>query len=127
AHGSEIWGGRDTALYLCDFDLAEAEPDDPPGTPLRRVRVGTLLSEVGAELQYLYDYGDHWQLTLIRTGRRDGPAAQAAITGGHGAPPPEDIGGIHAWNDERPADTDQVVPAQLIATRQLRRRRQSWP
>jgi len=123
ARGSSIWGGEGTELYLCDFDLAEADPDDPPGRRLRTTRLSTIFNALGDEARYLYDYGDHWELTLTLTGLGEGPSTRAAITGGHGSAPPDDCGGIHNWNDERPTDDKFHVATNSVAVRQLRRRR----
>lgn len=123
ARGSSIWGGEGAELYLCDFDLAEAEPDDPPGTPLRHTRLSTLFHAPGDQVRYLYDYGDHWELTLTLTELGQGPRTRAAITGGKGSAPPDDCGGIHNWNDERPADDTFHVATSSVAVRQLQRRR----
>jgi hypothetical protein len=122
ARGGDVWGDEGSELYLCELDLAEAEPEDPPGRPVRRTRVGALLTDLGDELRYLYDYGDHWQLTLTLTGRGEGPAGSAAITEGRGVAPPNDSGGIHIWNDERPPDTGEVIAGQVISVRRLQRR-----
>lgn len=123
ARGSSIWGGEGVQLYLCDFDLAEAELDEPPGTPLRRTRLDTVFHTLGDEVRYLYDYGDHWELTLTLIGHERGSGTRAAVTGGQGIAPPDDCGGIHNWNEERPPDDNLVVASSSVATRSLQRRR----
>jgi hypothetical protein len=78
---------------------------------------------LGDEVRYLYDYGDHWELTLTLIGHERGSGTRAAVTGGQGIAPPDDCGGIHNWNEERPPDDNLVVASSSVATRSLQRRR----
>jgi hypothetical protein len=114
ARGCSVWDD-DGELYRCDFDVQDGETR---GTPARRARLAELMRAPGDSLSYLYDYGDSWQLTLTMQALRSGPPGMAALTGGTGSPPPEDSGGIHAWNEARP-DVDFAVTAQTYSLRQL--------
>ena len=118
AAGDNPWEGE---LYLCDFDINEADDDLPGGAPLRATRVREVFDQVDDELLYLYDYGDHWEVTLTLTAWGEGPRDRAAITGGEGQAPPDDSGGIHTWNEERPDDSDFRVAVKSVPVRSLRR------
>lgn len=118
AVGDSPWDGE---LFLCDFDVAEADFDSPPGTPMRTVRLGSVFEQVGDRLLYLYDYGDHWQLTLTLEAWSEGPRSRVAITGGVGMGPPDDGGGIHVWNQNRPDERDFVVGTSTLSVRSLKR------
>ena len=80
--------------FLCEFDVEEGE--DPDGIPAGEVRLGELLPGEGDTLEYLYDYGDGWDLGLVveavREAEEDDPPARAV--GGSRAAPPEDCGGL---------------------------------
>lgn len=118
AKGDSPWEGE---LYLCEDDLEDADVGEPSGVPLRTTRVGGLFDRVGDQLLYLYDYGDHWELTLTLTGWSHGPHGRALVTGGVGQGPPDDCGGIHSWNEERPGEEDFRVATGPVALRTLRR------
>lgn len=79
-------------LFLCPFDVEEGEDD---GIPASDVRLDEVLQEPGDALQYLYDYGDSWELTLrveeVRPFTDD--SRPAAAVAGERAAPPEDSGG----------------------------------
>jgi hypothetical protein len=123
ARGCSVWDD-DGELYLCDFDVQDGETR---GTPARRARLAQLLRTPGESLTYLYDYGDNWQLTLTLEELSSRPAGAARVTGGAGASPPEDSGGIHAWNDERPDPQERSsVRARTYTLRQLARRRGAY-
>ncbi|MFO8074638.1 MAG: plasmid pRiA4b ORF-3 family protein [Egibacteraceae bacterium] len=88
----EPWG---QPAYLCPFDVAE----ENTGAPAELVRLDEVLPSEGERLGYTYDYGDNWQLTLTLEASEphgdDGPAA--ACRDGAGAEPPEDCGGVPAY------------------------------
>ena len=118
AVGDNPWEGE---LYLCDFDIDEADDDLPTGAPLRATRVREVFDQVGDELLYLYDYGDHWEVILTLTAWGEGSRDRAANTGGEGQGPPDDCGGIHSWNEERPDHSSFRVATRSVAVRTLQR------
>jgi hypothetical protein len=67
----------------------------------REVTLGALLVHPGDRLGYEYDFGDSWQhaivLEAVEQGDHDGPRC----TDGAGRCPPEDVGGIHGYEDLR--------------------------
>lgn len=90
---------EDAQLFVCEFDVEEGE--DPDGVPAGEVRLGELLQAEGDILEYLYDYGDGWDLGLVVEAVRaaeegDAPARAA---GGSRAAPPEDFGGLRDEED----------------------------
>jgi len=86
---------RTSQLFLCPYDAEEGELDDEGGIPASVVRLGETLQEPGDVLNYLYDYGDNWELTLrleeVLPAAPDSPSAVAVA--GCRAAPPEDSGG----------------------------------
>lgn len=95
-HRFSLGGGPFDAhsqLFLCPWDVEEGEDD---GEAAAQVRLDETLQEPGDVLQYVYDYGDSWELTLrleaVRQADPDGPAAIALD--GRRAAPPDDCGGM---------------------------------
>jgi hypothetical protein len=112
-HGFSSGGDRfdrGAELYLTDYDLEEGDV----GVPEREVRLDEVVQEVGERLCYMYDYGDSWAhtLQLEATEPRAAGAPAAVCTSGARACPPEDVGGVHLYNDlvaaveGRPGDLD---------------------
>lgn len=83
--------------FLTELDLDEGER----GTPEADVRLDQVLRAQGDRLFYTYDFGDDWAHTLIVEGVRlatdDDPPAR--VLKAVRACPPEDVGGIHTWNE----------------------------
>ena len=86
------WG---QPAYLCPFDVVEGDT----GAPAELVRLEEVLAGEGERLGYLYDYGDNWQvvLTLEAIEARAGDEPPAVCRAGGGAEPPEDCGGVPAY------------------------------
>ena len=86
---------REQAAYLCPLDVAEGEP----GLPAELVRLDEVLAAEGERLHYAYDYGDNWQvtLTLEASEARGDETPPARCRDGRGAEPPEDCGGLAAY------------------------------
>lgn len=67
----------------------------------RRTRICNVLSGIGAELEYLYDFGDSWRHDLVLEAILD--PSQGALyprcAGGQRSCPPEDVGGIGGYQD----------------------------
>ena len=56
----------------------------------------------GKYLQYLYDFGDHWDHSITYIGRAPKTAKVLCIDGeGHG--PAEDVGGVEGWEELKKA------------------------
>jgi hypothetical protein len=72
------------ATYGMMIPGEEVWPED------QRDETGARLADLGAEFEYLYDFGDGWTHDVEVLGR-GGPAP--ACVDGHGACPPEDCGG----------------------------------
>jgi len=62
----------------------------------RKARLNQLLVRVGAKIVYVYDFGDGWEhaIVLEKSLPVDPNMAYPACTGGRGACPPEDCGGV---------------------------------
>ncbi len=80
-------------LFLCSFDVEEGEDE---GTPASDAALDETLSEAGDVLNYCYDYGDSWDLTLTLESTRPltDTAPVATCVDGARAAPPEDCGGL---------------------------------
>ena len=124
ALGASVWD-RDAELFLCPYDVEEGEDD---GLPTSAVRLDEVLGEVGDKLRYVYDYGDDWMLVLKLERVDAAPPPRARVTGGRRGAPPDDYGGIWAWNEaegEAPFDRaalDEAVAARCARPRRRRRR-----
>ena len=88
--------GDDAAHFVTAEDLDEGED----GTPERVARLDQLLRAVGDTIRYDYDFGDGWEheLRLIELATLDGDARARCIAG-ELACPPEDVGGIHGYEE----------------------------
>ncbi|MTD17285.1 hypothetical protein GIS00_25465 [Nakamurella sp. YIM 132087] len=84
----------DAQVFVCEED-AEHSDDEPDGLLDRDVRLDETMSVPGDVLQYVYDYGDHWDLSIRLEAIvpiTDQPRARC-ITGRR-AGPPEDCGSV---------------------------------
>lgn len=76
---------------------------DEPGEVIveARVHLSDVLTTPGAQIQYIYDFGDYWQhavcLEEILTAEQD--AAYPRVIGGARSCPPEDCGGTGGYAD----------------------------
>jgi hypothetical protein len=72
--------------------------EDDQGTPEDEVRLDQLLPSVGETVLYEYDFGDGWDhdLRLEETAPLAADS-RARCTGGEGACPPEDVGGVSGY------------------------------
>lgn len=98
-HRFSLGGGpfdRTSQIFLCPYDVEEAEEDDEGGIPAADVRLDETLQDPGDVLHYVYDYGDSWELTVrleeVLPATADAPSATAVD--GRRAAPPEDCGGV---------------------------------
>lgn len=96
------WGGYHLHEFEADGQrYGVPDPDyDQPGEVLgEQVRLKTLASRC-ARLTYTYDFGDDW-VHRIRIERVLPPMGLTApiCTGGSGATPPEDCGGVGGYED----------------------------
>ena len=80
--------------FVTPAHLAEGET----GTPEQQVRLDQLLRAVGDSVLYEYDLGDSWdhELRLEEVGAA-GADDRSRCTGGAGACPPEDVGGVGGY------------------------------
>jgi hypothetical protein len=70
------------------------------GTPEEDVRLDQLLGSVGDTALYEYDFGDSWDHELRLEATAPLPDdARARCTGGAGACPPEDVGGVPGYEE----------------------------
>lgn len=94
-------GWTDSHLHEFLFRGQCYGPTDPErgvaeGIDERKVRLNQLLVRVGAKIVYTYDFGDGWEhgIVLEKGLPVDPNMAYPLCTGGVGACPPEDCGGI---------------------------------
>ena len=100
--GDSAWDDQ-AERFLCPYDVEDGEDD---GVPACDVRLDEVLAEPGNRLLYTYDYGDEWNHRLVveQVGQ---PVDTVRCTGGRGAAPPEDSGGV--WD----LDADAAPPFDL--------------
>ena len=103
---------RDSQLFLCPWDLEEADPADEGALGAAEIRLDEVLQERGDRLDYIYDYGDSWELVIILEAvlaDSDGAAPVLAVDGRRAAPP-EDCGGMPGFEDLINGDSEREGP-----------------
>jgi hypothetical protein len=108
----------ETEHYLCPFQVGEGDP----GVPEEDVRLDEVLTEPGEKLFYEYDFGDGWQHTIKLEAilRRPSPAPRAVCIAGRRDGPPEDCGGVGAY-ELISAATDPANPDHADAVAEFTR------
>ena len=99
------WENQHLHEYIAEgqrYGMPDPDYNDP-GEVLREtgVRLATVLPEVGAQVLYLYDFGDYWQHD-IRLEAVSPPMAGIAyprLLDGARSCPPEDCGGTRGYAD----------------------------
>jgi hypothetical protein len=84
-----------------DHDEQELDDDYPECGDSTIVKLKDLQLTVGSELTYIYDFGDNWEHDVIVkavTREQDSIFKLPICSAGAMACPPEDIGGVHAYN-----------------------------
>lgn len=93
---------RKTAGQTVEYTLPEFESTDETylGNNPKAFKLKEMFTNAGDEIEYNYDFGDDWQLTVTFRGRRYEKSTFGfpACIGGAMTGPPEDIGGIHGYN-----------------------------
>ncbi len=108
---------RNYHLYL--FDKGGVEFGDPrlwteeDVIDVKVIRIGNLLKEEGQTINYQYDPGDDWQMTIklesiiLDKGRN---YRKPVCMDGENAAPPEDVGGIRGFEEFREIIADPLHP-----------------
>jgi hypothetical protein len=88
------------------------ELDMPPQQNEKQVRLNGVLRKPKDRLAYEYDFGDGWEhdVVLERSAAGLPDAPQVRVTGGKGACPPEDVGGIGGYYGFLEAIKDPAHP-----------------
>lgn len=86
---------RDSPDFLTDFDVAEGAS----GIAETDVQLSQVLRESGDKLGYDYDFGDGWAHTIKLEKVLPTPPELPRCTKGRRACPPEDVGGVHAFEE----------------------------
>lgn len=79
----------------------DKEIDGEGGTDEAEARLDQVLRAAGDWVTYIYDFGDDWVHTLVTEdiGAAGPDEPPARCLDGGGACPPDDVGGIHVWNE----------------------------
>lgn len=87
--------GPETEHYLCPFEVEEGTT----GIPEEDVRLDEVLADPGDKLFYDYDFGDGWEhvIKLEAVLPRQGSGRRALCVAGRRDGPPEDCGGVGAY------------------------------
>jgi hypothetical protein len=114
--GDSAWDDR-AERFLSPYDVEEGEDD---GVPACDVRLDEVLVKSGDRLLYTYDYGDEWNHRLVveQVGE---PGRAVQCTGGRGAAPPEDSGGIWNWDAGQAPPFDLAEAQAALALWELER------
>jgi hypothetical protein len=95
-HEFQVGGYNGTAYGPVgpEFDFGDPMPLDESA-----VEIGELLAAEKDAITYVYDFGDDWQhtVTLEKVLPHDGGVPAVRCTGGRGAGPAEDCGGVWGW------------------------------
>jgi hypothetical protein len=107
-----------TEHYLCPFQVEEGDQ----GIPEEDVRLDEVLTEPGDKLFYEYDFGDGWQHTIRLEAilPRPSSAPRAVCITGRRDGPPEDCGGVGAY-ELISAATDPANPDHTDAVAEFTR------
>jgi len=120
-----VMGWTDSHLheFIVDeqrYGEASDEWPDPDRAPMdeQQFQIDQLVSRPGEHLEYLYDFGDHWQhrLTLEAIDPLGAHAEPIKCLDGARRFPPEDVGGLHGYiefleaarNPTHPDHTDML-------------------
>lgn len=97
------WGGVEYGPVGPEFDFGDPMPLDESS-----VDIGELLAAEKDALTYIYDFGDDWQhaVTVEKVLPYDGGAPAVRCTGGRGAAPVDDCGGVWGWQEMVTAAND---------------------
>jgi hypothetical protein len=96
-------------------------PDDDDDWPDRKDEAAAALAQVAAaekaKVVYTYDFGDDWRHDIVveTIGPAEPGVAYPRCTGGRRAAPPEDCGGIWAFNEFPAALDDTFDPGEMTA------------
>jgi len=110
-HAFEVGNARRRGESYKAAEWIDDDWDD--SLPEEKYTLKSLLSEKGAKITYLYDFGDNWEHEiLLENPNYDDPSQPAPIfcIKGVGACPPEDCGGIGGFEDFCEAIADPKHP-----------------
>ena len=104
------FGWENSHLFqFCEKDLSDAigygiphDLDADTGTKIveaKKTKMSKIFKRTGQKFQYIYDFGDYWkhQITFEKTEPEE--MAAPYCIGGEGACPPEDVGGMHGYQE----------------------------
>ncbi|MDJ0312708.1 plasmid pRiA4b ORF-3 family protein [Arthrobacter sp. H35-D1] len=88
------WNGTAYGPVGPEFDFGDPMPLDEAA-----VSLGAILSAENDKMDYVYDFGDNWQhaITVEKILPHDDGVPAVRCTGGRGAGPAEDSGGVWGW------------------------------
>jgi len=102
------FGWENSHLFqFCEKDLTDPMgygiPDDFDSDTkvfdAKKNKISKILKKPGQQYHYIYDFGDHWRHLIkfekIEAKEMGGPYC----LGGEGACPPEDVGGMHGYQE----------------------------
>lgn len=96
-----VMGWKDSHLHQFEahgFRFAIPSEDSPAVEDERKTSPNDLAPKVGDKLTDIYDLGDYWKHDLVVEAIGDGPAQVKCLSGAR-ACPPEDCGGVGAYDE----------------------------
>lgn len=102
------FGWENSHLFqFCERDLSDAIGYGVPGDfdsetevlDAKKTKMSKILKKPGQQYYYIYDFGDYWR-HLIRFEKMEAKEMGSPYClGGEGACPPEDVGGMHGYQE----------------------------
>lgn len=101
------WYNPDLVISDASFqEFFEEEIEDES-----QILIGEMFDDPGAELRYLYDFGDDWRhIIRLESVERTGTDAAPHCIGGRGLAPVDDAGGVHGWSEKVRISQDPKDP-----------------
>ncbi|WP_330872772.1 plasmid pRiA4b ORF-3 family protein [Photobacterium sp. WH80] len=93
----DIMGWENAHLYMFHTQLGHIDNTDETDLPADDIPLMAVLQEEGDRIDYIYDYGDHWEHTISLEKINKRSCSLPKVTAGNGACPPEDCGGIWGY------------------------------
>jgi hypothetical protein len=102
------FGWENSHLFqFCENDLTDrvgygVPYDQDSGAEIidaRKTRISKVFKSPGQQYCYIYDFGDYWKHKVIFERAEDKDMDFPFCLEGKGACPPEDVGGIHGYNE----------------------------
>ncbi|WP_431213847.1 plasmid pRiA4b ORF-3 family protein [Puia sp. P3] len=102
------FGWENSHLFqFCEKDLTDATgygvpyglDTDTEIIDARRTKISRIFKKPGDQYYYIYDFGDYWRHRVTFEKKEAKEMSSPWCIGGAGACPPEDVGGMHGYQE----------------------------